>query len=492
MTKKILSIIIFSFFFSLLFLNIVSASDTLYEYCNASSATTNFDSYGNNQVGQTFTLGTVGSNTNHYITSVKLYTYRYGSIAGTSRVSIYNVNASGFPTGSPLCYVDVASNSFTGSVSNFEVTFSPPYALVQSSTKYFIRLNTTGGDATHLIRWKGKSGSYSGGCISTSTNGGVSWTNYSSGGYDVNFFEYGISNIASTITLISPTNVSTGISLQPKISIYANDTDSDTLTVTWRSNYTGSYVTYQVNNSFTRNTICRWTFTGANLQYKKYYYTVYVNDGAGHNISKWFCFTTMLMYMNISYTLNPLNNSFYNYTLDYDIFSTYLEELNPVLNLSFNKTCLQGYNTTTKLYFNNTYLLTYTFINGTKTFNLFNYYLHSLKTNTNYSWSINTTFYNLSYNRTYHFKFNILFINLPSGSCDNTSLTVYNNTVNTTGKYETSYNSSTGNFIWMNYTGFGGGNITGYTEADLFLIGYSVFILSATGFLMLRYRRKKQ
>lgn len=40
-----------------------------------------------------------------------------------------------------------------------------------------------------------------------------------------------------------------------------------------------------------------------------------------------------------------------------------------------------------------------------------------------------------------------------SVGCDNTSLTVYNNTAHTTGEYQTSYSSVTGWKIWLNYTG---------------------------------------
>lgn len=194
---------------------------------------------------------------------------------------------------------------------------------------------------------------------------------------------------------------------------------------------------------------------------------------------------------NLSYTnVNPANNSFLNFTYDYDILKDVFDT-NYFLNLSFNKTSLQGYNTTTETYFNYTLVDTHTWINGSRTVNLIGNYNKKLYDGVNYTWSINTSYYNRTQNNTYHSTFNILFINLPVGNCSNTSLTVYNNTVNTTGNYETSYNSSTGNKIWLNFTGIGGGNITGYTEEEVTIYTSSGMIFASIIGLMI-FRRKKK
>lgn len=197
--------------------------------------------------------------------------------------------------------------------------------------------------------------------------------------------------------------------------------------------------------------------------------------------------------MSIS-NLSPVNNSNIYRTIDYNVISTkYNYSYTNFVNLSFLKNATEGKNSTSKVYFNNTLLYTGTWINGSRTINLLQNYGKSLINHVNYTVSINNSYQYIWHNYSYHFTFHINITNLPTinSTCDNTSLTVYNNTVNTTGKYETSYNSSTGNNIWLNFTGLGGGNITGYTEADLFIAGYITFILSITCFLMIRKRRKK-
>jgi hypothetical protein len=62
----------------------------------------------------------------------------------------------------------------------------------------------------------------------------------------------------------------------------------------------------------------------------------------------------------------------------------------------------------------------------------------------------------------------------------NHSLTIYNNSINVTGSYNTSYNTSTGNTIWLNYTGYGGGvNIT-LGNMTLYINGtqFSIIVLA--------------
>ncbi len=94
-----------------------------------------------------------------------------------------------------------------------------------------------------------------------------------------------------TIEVISPANGSTGVSIQPTCSIWANDTDGDTLTVYWFENTTGSWVHRQTNSSVSANSTVEWIFTQASSQAVKYWWKVAVNDGID-NTTEIFEFTT--------------------------------------------------------------------------------------------------------------------------------------------------------------------------------------------------------
>ena len=529
--KKIPILFIFILLLTLIPLsNIVNASDTRYEYFD-NTQSIYFDVYGNRWGAETFTVGTVGTNESFRVTSIKFQLLRLGTVSGNIYIHIRNSTA--FKTGTPTG-TDFGSGSMLASTVSavtptfYEVSITSSYFLHKGTT-YSICLNISGGDASHCINMEGRKNTllYAGGTYCTSGDGGSSWSSTSAN--DFFFYTYGKTNALPTISLISPTNSSTAISKPTKCSIYANDSDGGTLTVTWRSNYTGSYVTYNVNSSFTANTICRYTFTGMNTQYKKYYWKVYVFDGTD-NISKWFCYTTALCFMNISYSgLNPVNNTDYNYAKNYTLIATTLLSTRTYLfNLSFTKTCLQGFNTTTKIYANKSLLTTYTFINGSKTIDMLALSGKTFYNGFTYSWSINTTFYNLSYNRTYYFTLHIIMNNVPNTtltvynnthnvtgkyqtsyslltgnkiwmnytgiktSCGNTSLTVYNNTVNVTGKYQTSYDSLTGNKIWLNFTGINVSvNVSGITEDDFITSCSSVFLFTIIGLFVVKRRKRK-
>jgi hypothetical protein len=111
-----------------------------------------------------------------------------------------------------------------------------------------------------------------------------------------------------TIDLISPINESIDVSKTPVCEIWANDTDGDTLTVTWQENSTGSYITRNVNTSVPADSIIRYTFTQFNSYSTTYYWKVFVNDGET-NISSWFNFTTAANIPPYQHGENPVNSS---------------------------------------------------------------------------------------------------------------------------------------------------------------------------------------
>lgn len=439
------------------------ASDTLYESYTASTDNT-WNTYSTYYLGQSFTIGNTGTNEEFNITSVKLKCYRSGS-PGNCYVKIY-ASSGGKPTGSAIDSTYLNGNSFTTSTSgaDYEWIFSSHLATCSPSTMYCLVISGSGGSSSHslFIKTDASSPSYSGGTFLSYS--GTTWTVRTTD--DAYFYVYGVpTNKPPEQEINYPSNNSVNISTTPKCSIWANDTEGS-LTVTWQENTTGSWVTRQVNTSVSINTLVNWTYTQASTQWKWYWYRVYVSDGS-FNVSSIYKFKTMLYYFNVSYSIQyPSNNSIVNYTKDYIPFSTQICRLIIYyFNESFNKTCLQGYNTTTKVYFNNTLLETRTFINGSYTINILENYTEFIYTDTNYSWSINTSFYNLSYNRTYYFTPHIVILNAPSGG-NGTGNGTYNVTINIT--------SSDGMTFTVNWTGDytgSGTNITFPVNSSMIING---------------------
>ena len=271
-------------------------------------------------------------------------------------------------------------------------------------------------------------------------------TEYNNQNSPSTFLSVGIERICNYFPVNSspiPSNNSIIIS-QPILTITINDSNADLMNQTFRSNYTGTWKTYQWTNN-TLNT----TVTINSIVFNKNV-SSYWSSNLTDNKSGW------------------SNNTYYFYLVR--VPSNNLTVYNNTLNVTGK------------------YQTSYSFLNGNKIWMNYTGYKTSL---TVYNNTVNVTGkYQTSYNSLLGNKIWLNFTGIKT-SCGNTSLTVYNNTVNVTGKYQTSYNSTTGNKIWLNFTGLGGGNITGYVEEDLFITGYTTFILSITGFLMLK-RRKKQ
>lgn len=84
-------------------------------------------------------------------------------------------------------------------------------------------------------------------------------------------------NNAPTLTEPSPANSSIGQSPTPQLSIDANDTESDTMNITWRSNSSGSWATFNTNSSVNNGTYIQ-TNTNFSGYSTTYYWSVNATD----------------------------------------------------------------------------------------------------------------------------------------------------------------------------------------------------------------------
>jgi hypothetical protein len=163
--------------------NVVPGPISLYEYYN-----TNDDGdgavYGLHWMGQTFTVGTVGPNEDHMITSLKLKMHRLNN-PGTVTVSIRAVDGDGKPILPDLSIGTIDGNSLSAvSPGEFYEINMSSYAL-QANTQYAIAVRAPSGDETNLIRLRADTSSpgYTGGFMTISSNGGSTWGLYPSWDY---------------------------------------------------------------------------------------------------------------------------------------------------------------------------------------------------------------------------------------------------------------------------------------------------------------------
>jgi len=113
-----------------------------------------------------------------------------------------------------------------------------------------------------------------------------------------------VANNAPTIDLINPSpNGTTDINIQPTCQIWANDTDGDTLNVTWATNESGSWVNKHTNTSITANSTVSYQFTDFDTFSKTYYWMAYADDGM-ENVSGWFYFATEAIDTSVD-TISP-------------------------------------------------------------------------------------------------------------------------------------------------------------------------------------------
>jgi len=107
--------------------------------------------YGNRYVGQSFTIGTVGTNVNHELSSITIKAYRVGD-PGTINLIVKAVDGLFHPTGAVLAAGNFEGEALTTDTDgeDVEVTLTPITTLV-AATQYAFYLTATDGDETNYI-----------------------------------------------------------------------------------------------------------------------------------------------------------------------------------------------------------------------------------------------------------------------------------------------------------------------------------------------------
>jgi hypothetical protein len=189
--------------------------------------------YGAQWSAQTFTVGTVATNENFDITSVKIKGYTPGD-PGTVTVSIRAVDVNGLPTDSDLSSGTFDGGSVPGAYPGdwFEITMSA-YE-IQASTKYAIVVRISETSSANELRWiRNTTDGYAGGNYCVSINSGSSWSAGATN--DLPFEVYGTAsggepptgtgqfiNIGDVMKPISEMYVNVGDVLKPVAEAYIN------------------------------------------------------------------------------------------------------------------------------------------------------------------------------------------------------------------------------------------------------------------------------
>lgn len=84
-------------------------------------------------------------------------------------------------------------------------------------------------------------------------------------------------NNCSTVEGVVPVNETTGVCLTPTVNVTVKDQDGNASTVSWSSNYSGSWVTYQVNLSVLNESIS-WNMSFVDTNSQVVYWRISVED----------------------------------------------------------------------------------------------------------------------------------------------------------------------------------------------------------------------
>jgi len=111
---------------------------------------------------------------------------------------------------------------------------------------------------------------------------------------DTELFTTATANTAPTVDYKTPINGTTDVAFSGGVTCYAytNDTDGDTLNITWATNESGIWVNKYTNTSEAANGTESYNFTDFDTGNTKYWWKVYVNDSTV-NISEIYHFTTV-------------------------------------------------------------------------------------------------------------------------------------------------------------------------------------------------------
>ncbi len=137
-----------------------------------------------------------------------------------------------------------------------------------------------------------------------------------------NASDYNITTYYADIPSKTPVNDSTGVSLLPVLQVSANDSDGDTMNITWYSNSSGTWQVFGTNNSVSNGT---YSMSNSNFsQYStKYFWKVTIFDGT-YWVNNTYCFTTIANNLPIQSNHTIVNSSIsYNLSLNTTISALY-------------------------------------------------------------------------------------------------------------------------------------------------------------------------
>jgi len=115
-------------------------------------------------------------------------------------------------------------------------------------------------------------------------------------------------NMAPTQTGESPTNGSTGVTTTPALYVICSDSDSDTMTATWRSNSSGAWSTFATNTSISSGTSITQTNSNFSSYNTTYYWSINITDSYTWT-NKTYHFTTMVNQAPVFSDATPSNGS---------------------------------------------------------------------------------------------------------------------------------------------------------------------------------------
>ena len=174
-------------------------ADTLHEYWNTGDLTEH-QFFGTIWDGQTFTVGTNGTNEDHNIGSVKVKLFKAGN-PGTITADIKLVSG-GAITGSVLSTGTTSGNTLTTSTAGEWREISMSSYKLEASKEYALILHI-GGNPWNSIKWKldPATPSYTGGDYINSSDSGVNWDMEPWAGADFMFEIWGEAAAAPTYAL---------------------------------------------------------------------------------------------------------------------------------------------------------------------------------------------------------------------------------------------------------------------------------------------------
>ena len=170
-------------------ITVTAASTEPMKYESYSAADANWDIFGDVWQAQTFT-----PQVSHTVTSVRLPLIRMGTASGNFVVSIRAVDSDGRPTGPDLASGSIPTGSIAAAWSPmrwYDVSLGSGYQM-ESGVKYAIVMRAPGQDNNNrCYNWVQRDGSYSGGWLCSSNDGGSTWDDVSSQTWDAAFEEWG-------------------------------------------------------------------------------------------------------------------------------------------------------------------------------------------------------------------------------------------------------------------------------------------------------------